>query len=181
MFIRSMVASTILLLGTSSIGSATEAAPEAAGSYDVLICTGSCSESGDGNVQVIGKLILFPTTLQQRDLDREHLSTGHFMHDPPNGCFGLDKVTGRSYEGYAGIEKAGLTSWSIEGGELLFALFHSPDAGYRVHVRRTEDGFAGTGKSWGAGVAAPKSAALDQVVLRRTGAADLSRCPRQKQ
>jgi hypothetical protein len=97
---------------------------------------------------------------------------------PPNGCFKLEKLTGRNYKGYAGIDEVGLTGWTIEGAELHFALYHSPDAGYQVTAKRTTIGFDGTGQSWGAGVAAPVGATIDKVVLRRTGAADLSQCPR---
>jgi hypothetical protein len=142
-----------------------------------LICKGQCAAS-EQNVVAKGEILLFAAGLNQQELAEHHLR-GRFMSAPPNGCFGLEK-TGRPYDGYAGIEEAGLTTWSTEGDKLRFALYHSPDAGYRVAMRRTATGFAGIGQSWGAGVAAPTGPALDQVVLRRTGAADLNRCPRAK-
>src|SRR3954471_7169176 len=89
MSVRSIVATTIALIGTISAAFASEAASESglpeqsvAGSYDILICTGTCDATGDKNVQVTGKLVLFPATLQQQDLDREHLS-GSFMGGDP--------------------------------------------------------------------------------------------------
>jgi hypothetical protein len=123
--------------------------------------------------------MLFPTDFQQPELARLESSGLRPMRgEPPsNGCFGLEKLQGRNYKGYAGIDEAGLTGWSIEGDELHFALYHSADAGYKVAATRRTIGFDGTGRSWGAGVAAPVGATLDKVVLRRTGAADLSQCP----
>lgn len=146
-----------------------------AGSYEILICKGSCPAAGDRDVWVKGRLVLFPANLRQPELARVHVSS--HMHGIPNGCFGLKKLPGRSYVGYAGIEEAGTTEWSIEGDQLHFALYHSPDAGYRVTVQRTTTGFDGTGQSWGVGMGAPKDSTLDKVVLRRTGAADLRQCP----
>jgi hypothetical protein len=167
-------------LGISSAHAAEPADQSIAGAYEILICDGACATARDENALVKGVLVLFPTNLQPHELAREHLSGGHFMRgDLPNGCFGLEKVPGAVYDGYAGFEKVGLTAWSIEGDELRFALYHSPDAGYRVTVQRTTSGFAGSGKSLGAGVAALKGSTLDKVVLRRTGAASLSQCPRE--
>jgi hypothetical protein len=167
-------------LGISHAHAAEPPKQSIAGSYEILICNGSCAAAGDPNVLVQGRLVLFPTILQQQELAQLHLSTRHMAGRTPNACFGLQKLPGRSYDGYAGIQKAGLTAWSLEGDELLFALYHSPDAGYKVTAERATNGFAGTGQSWGAGVAAPKGSTTDHVVLRRTGAANLSRCPRQK-
>jgi hypothetical protein len=114
--------------------------------------------------------------LQPAQRERLHLS-GRFMGAELNGCFELEKLPDRGYRGYAGIEKAGLTAWKIEGDELQFMLFRSPDAGYKVSVRSMKTGFAGTGQSWGAGVAAPPEPRTEKVVLRRTGAAEVSQCP----
>jgi len=164
-------------LAISATHAAEQPAASIAGSYQILICKGECAAS-EQNVVVKGEILLFAASLNQQKL-AEHRLRGRFMSAPPNGCFGLGK-TGRPYDGYAGIEEAGLTTWSTEEEELRFALYHSADAGYRVAMRRTATGFAGTGRSWGAGVAAATGPALDQVVLRRTGAADLSRCPRAK-
>lgn len=147
-----------------------------AGSYDVLICKDSCPAAGDQGVLLKGRLVLFAAQLQPAERDRLRLSRS-FMGAELNGCFALEKLPDRGYKGYAGIDKAGLTSWSIEGDELHFLLYRSPDAGYRVIVRRTKIGFEGTGQSWGAGVAAPPERTSERVVLRRTGVAEVSRCP----
>src|SRR5262245_59784114 len=147
--------------------------PPVAGSYEISVCRDSCPATGDENVLIKGHLVLFPTRLSERDLARlesSHVSTSHVPE--PNGCFTLQKLPGRTYNGYAGIEDAGLTTWSIEGGELHFGLYRSPDAGYAVTAQRSTTGFAGTGKSWGVGVAIPEEPGPEYVVARRIGDAD---------
>jgi hypothetical protein len=148
-----------------------------AGTYEILICKSSCPVTGDENVLIRGRLVLFPMDLTQPDLARIHSS--HFSHlgrQVPNACFALDKLQGRTYAGYAGIDKEGLTAWSIEGDELHFALYHSPDAGYKVTAQRTTMGFDGTGRSSGVGVAAPVGLSPDKVIARRIGDADMGQC-----
>lgn len=145
-----------------------------AGTYEILICKDSCPASGDENVWVKGQVVLFPTSLEQGDLKR--FSSSRFSSTAPNGCYALQKLQEHGYLGYAGIDKTGVTAWSIEADGLHFALYRSPDAGYKVTAQRTKTGFDGEGKSWGAGVAAPVGAGLDKVVMRRIGVADLSHC-----
>jgi hypothetical protein len=177
MALRTAAACFMALLGISYAQAAEVPAQSVAGTYEVLICTGSCASARDQDVVVKGRVVLFANSLRPQELARVHLP-GRRMRGEPNGCFALEKVPGRTYEGYAGIEDAELTSWSIGNDELTFTLFRSPDAGYKVAAHRAETGFTGTGRSWGAGVAAPKVTTPDRVVLRRTGAADLSQCPR---
>lgn len=149
-----------------------------AGTYEILICKDSCPTQGEQDVIVKGRLVLFSANFQPQERARLESSGLSPMRGEPavNACFELQRLQARGYKGYAGIDKAGLTGWSIEGDELHFALFRSPDAGYRVTAKPTTIGFDGTGQSWGAGVAAPVGATIDKVVLRRTGAADLSDC-----
>lgn len=155
--------------------------PPVAGTYEISICRDACPATGDENVLVKGHLVLFPAQLNDGDLARleaAHVSSSHVQQ--PNGCFTLQKLPGRTYKGYAGIDEAGLTTWSIEGNELLFALYRSPDAGYKVTAQRSTTGFAGTGKSWGAGVAAPQAPGPEDVVARRIGDADMKHCEPQQ-
>jgi hypothetical protein len=161
-------------LATSGVHAAEPFAKSIAGSYEVLICKNSC----DDDVLVKGRLILFPRDLTQQELARVDPSeTSRRRVRQPNGCFELEKVKDSGYRGYAGIDKVGLTQWSIEKGALTFQLFRSPDAGYRVTVQPLASDFDGKGQSWGAGVAAPRERAPEKVVLRRKGAASLSACP----
>jgi hypothetical protein len=176
-----MAASAVAACLVVSFAGAVDPVP-VAGTYEISICKGSCPATGDENVLVKGHLVLFPTQLTDRDvarLESLHVSSSHV--DQPDGCFTLERLPGRTYRGYAGIDAAGLTNWSIESDELTFALYRSPDAGYKVTAQRSTTGFAGTGMSWGAGVAAPTAPGPEDVVARRIGDADMKHCePRQK-
>jgi hypothetical protein len=165
------------LLGVSYACAAELPEKSIAGTYEILVCHGSCASADDKEVLVKGRLVLFATNLQQQELTRLQLRGRYMNGEMPNGCFALERLSGRDYRGYAGIDKAGLTAWSIEDARLRFSLYRSPDAGYKVTAKLATTGFAGMGRSWGAGVAAPKESTLDHVVLRRTGAAKLSQCP----
>lgn len=166
------------LLGVSYACAAELPEKSIAGTYEILICEGSCASAGDKEVLVKGRLVLFATSLQQQELTQLQLR-GRFRNgEMPNGCFALERLSGRDYRGYAGIDKAGLTAWSIEDDRLRFSLHRSPDAGYKVTAKLVATGFAGAGRSWGAGAAEPEEPTLDHVVLRRTGVAKLSQCPR---
>jgi hypothetical protein len=148
-----------------------------AGTYEILICKDSCPASGDENVWVKGHLVLFPVSLEQGDLKR--FSSSRFYRtqgQAANGCYALERLQENAYLGYAGINKTGVTAWSIKDDGLHFDLYRSADAGYKVTAQRTEQGFDGEGKSWGAGVAAPVGLGPDKIVMRRIGVADLSHC-----
>ena len=148
-----------------------------AGSYEILICNSSCPAMGEENVWVKGRLVLLPARLEQREVDRfEAVHGDRTRLEGVNGCFTLDKLQGSGYRGYAGITKTGLTAWSIEGNDLRFALFRSPDAGYEVTAQHTPKGFEGKGVSWGAGVASPIGVHADRITIRRIGDADMSQC-----
>lgn len=148
---------------------------EIAGTYDILVCSGTCSFDGETNVAVKGRVVLFAEPLQTSDLqkfDENRLS--HHFGEPINGCFTLEIVHKSPI--YAGIEKIGLTSWSDQEGQIQFSLYHSPDAGYQVSVVRKAPGLAGSGSSWGAGSAESGHKSNERVIARRTGAADLANC-----
>ena len=146
-----------------------------AGTYDILICNGTCSFEKQTNAITKGRIVLFANNLEEADLQRfDENRLRHHHGEAINGCFTLDTVSKPS--SYAGIENIGLTSWSEQGEQYRFSLFHSPDAGYEVSVKRTKAGLAGTGSSWGAGVAAPRSPSKEIVIARRTGGANISNC-----
>jgi hypothetical protein len=146
-----------------------------AGTYELLICKDACSFSEANNVLVKGRLVLFADKLEKIDLDRfdERRFDYHFG-EAIDGCYTLETV--HNSEIYAGIEKVGLTSWSQQGDEFQFSLYHSPDAGYQATVKRTTDGLSGNGNSWGAGVAAPEHPTKEIILARRTGDADIFKC-----
>lgn len=153
--------------------------PEAsiAGTYEILICKDSCPASGDEDVWVKGHVVLFPVSLEQSDLKR--FGSSRFYRTPgqaANGCYALERLQDNAYRGYAGINETGVMAWSINDDGLQFDLYRSADAGYKVTAQRTEQGFDGEGKSWGAGVVAPVGLGPDKIVMRRIGVADLSHC-----
>lgn len=161
---------------------AADMSPESiAGTYDVLICKDSCPSLGSKGVLARGRLVLFAQGLTAQEVEQMTAANVPTLRSAkaPNGCFALEKKDS-SYQGYAGIDKVGLTQWSIGDLGLTFHLYRSPDAGYRVDARRKNESdkknFDGTGKSWGAGVAAPQDSTLDKVVLKRTSDASLKAC-----
>jgi len=162
-----------ILVRVASAGSPGDAV---AGTYDILICKGTCSFSELANVIVKGRLVLFADKLEKVDLNRfdENRLSHHYPGEPINGCFSLQTVAANST--YAGLEKIGLTSWTLQDNQYLFSLGRSVDAGYQASVARTMIGLDGTGSSWGAGVAAPKNPGKEIVVARRTGDANISNC-----
>jgi hypothetical protein len=146
-----------------------------AGTYEILICRGRCSFAKQTNAIDKGRLVLFANKLQPSDLQRfDENRFNHIHGEPINGCFTLDHVGNPA--DYAAVEKLGVTSWSKQGSQYHFSLFHSPDAGYEVSVKPTNSGLAGTGSFWGVGVAAPRVPITETVIARRTGNADLSKC-----
>ena len=154
---------------------ATGSSGHIAGTYDVLICNGACSFDKQTNAILTGRMVLFANNLEEADLQRfDENRLRHHHGEAINGCFTLDTVGKPSSD--VGIEKIGLTSWSEQGGRYRFSLFHSPDAGYAVSVQRTKTGLAGTGSSWGVGVAAPEHPSTEVVIARRTGGANISHC-----
>lgn len=144
-----------------------------AGKYDVLVCQGPCSFDADTNVLAKGTMDFFAKGLDPAQLG---LSGHHRFHDQPgepiNACFSFERVNGSKIL----VDGVGPTSWSWQDGRYSFSLFRSPDAGYQVIVERTPTGLSGTGRFWGAGVAAPKTPTEEIVVARRTGDADVSKC-----
>jgi hypothetical protein len=77
-------------LGISDAQAAELLEQSIAGSYEILICKDSCAAAGDDDVLVKGRLVLFSTTSQQRELDRLHLSSHYLGEEMPNACFGLE-------------------------------------------------------------------------------------------
>jgi hypothetical protein len=168
-------AAIIFLFTVPGISSAARIAGNTAGTYDILVCDGSCSFRDATNVIVKGQIVLFEKPLETSDLQRfDESRFSHHFGEAINGCFTLETLRKSSI--YAGGENIGVTSWSEQAGHLRFSLYHSPDAGYSVTVERTGSGLTGSGSSWGAGIAAPEHPSKEIVIARRTGAARISNC-----
>jgi len=152
------------------------AAPDViAGTYEIQICKGPCSFARTTNVISKGELVLFAHELQKEDLKRfDGNRFRHLYGEPVNGCFAI--AAPGTTAAKLSAQDIGLTSWSKQQGQYRFSTYRSPDAGYVVSVSRTKAGLAGTGASWGVGVAAPDHPTKEYVIARRTGKATISKC-----
>jgi hypothetical protein len=165
----------IWLITAPTVSGAASSSGHTAGTFDILVCSGTCSFGEATNAIIKGRLVLFEKPLGASDLQR--FDANRFSHqfgEPTNGCFTLETL--RESSTYAGGEKIGVTSWSEQDGHIRFSLFRSTDSGYLVTVKRTRTGLTGTGSSWGAGVAAPSHPSKESVIARRTGAAKIANC-----
>jgi hypothetical protein len=178
--VRAAAVSIACLMFSSQAAGQQPATP--AGSYEVRICKKACTAADDESVLVKGYVVLFEKALAEDVAGR--LPSGsfdHLLYKSFNACFALQKVPGRAYKGYAGIQKSGVTFWSAAGEELQLSLMRSPDAGYGVSLRPTAMGLEGEGRSWGAGVAAPQERVPDYVAFSRVGESDVRRCEQMPQ
>jgi hypothetical protein len=154
--------------------------PPIPGTYEILICRGLCASATSPNVVVRGHVVLFARALDRRTVERLDDAYGPTTAgERPNGCYELEPVHPGGvpgYIGYAGTVPFGVTGWYPWDGSVVFALYHSPDAGYDAVVKPFAGGLFGQGRSWGVGAAAQGPADADTVVARRTGEAELALC-----
>jgi hypothetical protein len=109
-----------------------------------------------------------PAVRRQLEFASRFIRLGRSDTAPVTACFSLHERE-RVPHGYAGIAKASLVAWHTDSTDaLLFDLYHSPDAGYVVAMRRSADTLRGVGNSWGAGVTEIHAPA-DSVAAWRIG------------
>lgn len=128
------------------------------GTYALRLCRVSCEPRYPRNTFRSGWIVLGAAPLDLSSLPdsvRKALELGYLMmsdRGPANGCF---HFTANRPEVKTYAEIAGLLRWEQGGGgdSVSFQLYQSPDAGHHVHVAPTSSGFAGSGHSWGVGVA----------------------------
>lgn len=177
-----------LFLG--SCGMATRHAPDqsatgTAGTYEVRICRGPCDQGRPDSSMVTGTLVLEATRYPLSELPASvvsHLEKHDFIltvidsDRSPNACFVLNRV--RQPRTYAGLTKNGVTTWEADSvGTYRFPLYHSPDAGYVVHVTVDGGELRGRGRSWGVGDARV-DLPMDSIYGRRVGPPDRGICVR---
>lgn len=128
------------------------------GTYALRLCRVTCDAHYPQNTIRTGWIVLDSAPLDMvafPDSVRRGLELGYLMQverGPANGCFVLHSKR-TDPPTYAGT--AGLLHWETgHGDSVTFQLYQSPDASHEVQVAPTTTGFAGTGHSWGAGVAA---------------------------
>jgi hypothetical protein len=163
-----------LLVFTPSISG--ECLGEAPGTYELLVCKGSCTFDNPTNVVVRGVLFLTAVPFVPEALSPFSPKAFEYAYGydaEPNGCFVLDTVAkGKTF---AGLIELGMTAWTEHSDQLRIPLYASADAWHSMAVRLTRDGFEGTGKSVGAGAAAP-GYDTDHVIARRIGPPNLDQC-----
>ena len=137
-----------------------------AGTYELLICKGSCSARG--NVLGTGVIVLFEHAMKRKDvaqLDPPY----DFRHEKANACYAVT---------YPVPQASGATIYSLDRDTVSFVLMRSKDSWYSVRVERKGDVLSGVGNFWSAGVAPPSGFVEDTVVGRRRGPADIGACAR---
>ena len=146
---------------------------QAAGTYELIICKSACSFSKPENAFATVSVVLFDRAMTQKDMNR--IDQYHHYDPGTNACYAFKrKVQAQSY---AGIEEKGVSLWHLSDHKIWFDLFHSPDAGYVVELKRTGDSLVGTGTSGGVGGGAPPPEyTSDMVAGRRVGPPDISAC-----
>ena len=167
----------VLATATTVNPASAEATHESpAGTYEILICKGTCSFTERANVVVQGVLVWMPDSLaatEVRDLRTHGFERVHYSDEKPNACFALHTVV--KDRTYAGLVRTGITSWSLEGSKLRIGFYSSPDAGYVATIRFIGEHLEGDGDSWGGAEDEPHLG-RDVVVGRRVGAAFPMKC-----
>lgn len=123
-----------------------------AGTYELLICKRACSFAHRRDVFATAILVLYDSAIPQKEVDRIEPT---YLYDPlkANACYAVKRNV--EAQSYASASEVGVSSWRRSERTIQFLLFHSPDAGYSVELKRTGDLLIGTGRSWGVGMGAP--------------------------
>lgn len=160
-----------LLLAMIVVSAAARAAENknraVAGTYDLLICKGTCSFTERRNVLRTAVIVLFDRAMRRDDVARIDSTYLDFRYDKAKACYVLS---------YPNRQASGVTAWMLDKHTLSFTLMHSPDSWYTVRVERKGDMLSGVGNVWSAGVAPPPDFVPDTIVGRRRGPADISLC-----
>ena len=161
-----------IALGMFLAGHAAEAST-VAGTYELLVCKGTCSFANPGSAFAKGVVVLFNDAMPRQEVAR--VDPFHFVlpNEKVRACFTGDNL--KSVGSYVFGRRTGVSSWSATGKKLEFSLMRSVDAGYDVEVLSEGDAFSGKGMSWGAGAAAP-GYGPDFIVGRRRGPPDITAC-----
>ena len=168
--------SALLAMATAGCAaqSARDSSVQDAGSYELLICKRACSFSNRDAVIATAHVVLLEHVMSPKEAQQFN-PLFNANSSGSNACYTVERTD--AAKTYAGISKAGISQWVINGRTMQFSLFRSPDAGYAVELERTGSSLAGTGRSWGVGMGAPpKDYGPDIIVGRRLGAPNIALC-----
>lgn len=175
--VAALLSASFSLMAVESPPTAVAGQPAVDGTYEIWICHGLCASADSTNVELKGHLVLFATPMDRKTALRlDHTYYPARPREEPNACYELSWQRRDHLSSYAGISPYGVTAWYVWRGDINVTLYHSPDAGYDATLQPTPGGLAGTGQSWGAGVAAPTKPDQQVIVARRTGDADMTLC-----
>jgi hypothetical protein len=135
-----------------------------AGTYELLICKGSCSVSG--NVLGTGVIVLFEHAMKRKDVARLDPSYD-FRQEKPNACYAVT---------YPVPQASGATIYSLDRETVSFVLMRSKDSWYSVRLERKGDVLSGVGNFWSAGIAPPPGFVADTLIGKRRGPPDITAC-----
>jgi hypothetical protein len=140
--------------------------PGVAGTYEILICKGSCSFAQRGHVLGSGLIVLFDRAMNRKDVAR--LDPPYdYRHEKANACYALT---------YPTPQASGVTIYSLDRETVSFVLMSSKDSWYSARVERKGDVLSGVGNFWSAGVAPPPGFVPDTIVGRRRGPPEIGAC-----
>jgi hypothetical protein len=164
----------VTVIGGTAHPAGARTASDVAGTYELILCKGACSFAERRNVFATAFIVLFDGVMPLKDVDRIDPT---YLYDPRqiNACYVVKRKTDApSYADAGGI---GVSTWQRDGHAIHLLLFHSPDAGYSVEVKRQGTLLAGSGTSSGVGMGAPPPGYdPDTIVGRRLGPPDVSVC-----
>lgn len=156
---------------------------EVAGTYDVMMCRGSC-EGEAAQVLARGRMVIESQPYSVEDMPSP--ARDYFKKYPdrllnvdaegaPNLCFAMRKMAPGTL---AASGRVAVTRWTRGSGDtLLVRLYHSPDAGYDARFSLRAGMIAGTGESWGPWDESENSPP-DVIAGRRIGPVDRGLCIR---
>jgi hypothetical protein len=134
-----------------------------AGTYELLICKGSCSAGGKLGTGVI---VLFEHAMKRKDVARLDPPYDS-RHEKANACYAVT---------YPVPQASGATIYSLDRDTVSFVLMRWKDSWYSVRVERKGDVLSGVGNFWSAGVAPPPGFVVDTLIGKRLGPPDIAAC-----
>jgi hypothetical protein len=164
----------------------TRTAMSVAGTYEVLICAGSCAGVPPERAQARGLLVLEDTTYALGELPE---SVRAYLHEntpyltqmdargAPNACFVLEAHTNVTPTTYAGLQPVGFTRWTRNGpvDSISMVIFRGSDVRYTARFSLHGNVLRGQSVVWDR-TSAGEPDPPEEIVGRRLGPPRRERC-----
>jgi hypothetical protein len=144
-----------------------------AGTYEIIVCSGSCSFASHANAFARGLLVLQNGPLPQASVARIGRLRADRGGEITNACFSGVKF--RESQSYVFNTRHGAMTWERQDRTIRFSLYRSADAGYSVELQSNGHELSGAGRSWIV-FEPPPQLPTDVVVARRIGPPHLAAC-----